>query len=191
MQSIIRQLEISDEDKEQTIDLRPFMDPSPYVVNDLMPVRRVYRLFNEMGVRHLPVVDGREQVVGIITRKDILPEIMHQRVAQYAGRSIPVKDGQKRKKFTMGEKVGEKAMANAAKYKTRCPRPILLHLGCACQTLKSCIILRYPLIRHALTACAAKLGANLSRKDLCRHSKRENSSSTKESTENSDTGCQV
>ena len=36
-------------DKEARIDLRPFMDPSPYVVNELMPLRRVYKLFNMIG----------------------------------------------------------------------------------------------------------------------------------------------
>jgi len=82
-ESIIQQLQLSEEDKEQTLDLRPFMDPSPYVVNELMPLRRVYRLFNEIGVRHLPVVDCREQVVGIITRKDILPEMIEERVTHY------------------------------------------------------------------------------------------------------------
>ena len=59
------------------------MDPSPYVVNELMPLRRVYRLFNEIGVRHLPVVDCREQLVGIITRKDILPDTIEERVTEY------------------------------------------------------------------------------------------------------------
>jgi len=82
-EAIIQQLHLSDEDKQQTIDLRPFMDPSPYVVNELMPLRRVYRLFNEIGVRHLPVVDCREQVIGIITRKDILPEMIEEKVAHY------------------------------------------------------------------------------------------------------------
>ena len=83
---VIASLELSEADKAAAIDLRPFMDPSPYVVNELMPLRRVYRLFNEIGVRHLTVVDCREQVVGIITRKDILPEIIEHRVmAVYVG----------------------------------------------------------------------------------------------------------
>jgi hypothetical protein len=73
---------LSESDKRATIDLRPFMDPSPYVINELMPLRRVYRLFNEIGVRHLTVVDCREQVVGIITRKDILPEEIEKRMMQ-------------------------------------------------------------------------------------------------------------
>ena len=73
-------LQLTSADLEKRIDLRPFMDPSPYVVNELMPLRRVYRFFNEIGVRHLTVIDCREQVVGIITRKDIMPEAIEERI---------------------------------------------------------------------------------------------------------------
>ena len=58
------------------------MDPCPIVVNELMPLRRVYKLFNTIGLRHLAVVDCREQVVGIVTRKDVLPEIIGERMQQ-------------------------------------------------------------------------------------------------------------
>ena len=58
------------------------MDPCPIVVNELMPLRRVYKLFNTNGLRHLAVVDCREQVVGIVTRKDVQPEILGERVAR-------------------------------------------------------------------------------------------------------------
>ena len=50
---------LSKHDKQAQIDFRPYMDPSPYVVSDLMPLRRVYRFFNEIGVRHLTVIDCR------------------------------------------------------------------------------------------------------------------------------------
>ena len=62
-------VQLSKAEREAKLDLRPYMDPSPYVVTELVSLRRVYRLFNEIGVRHLAVVDSREQVVGIITRK--------------------------------------------------------------------------------------------------------------------------
>ena len=52
--------------------MRPHCDRSPYVVNELLPLRRVFRLFSTMGLRHLPVVDAHSLVVGMITRKDFL-----------------------------------------------------------------------------------------------------------------------
>ena len=54
------------------IDLRPFCDRSPYVVNEFLPLQRVFRLFQTMGLRHLPVTDEHSCVVGIITRRDLL-----------------------------------------------------------------------------------------------------------------------
>ena len=54
------------------IDLRPYCDRSPYVVNEQLPLRRVFRLFTVMGLRHLCVVDAHSLVVGMITRKDFM-----------------------------------------------------------------------------------------------------------------------
>jgi len=53
------------------IDLRKVLDRSPYVVHELMPLYRAYRLFQSMGLRSLFVVDSRHCVVGVITRADI------------------------------------------------------------------------------------------------------------------------
>jgi hypothetical protein len=46
-------LSFSAAEKERTIDLRPFMDASPILVSELTPFARVYRMFNEIGVRRL------------------------------------------------------------------------------------------------------------------------------------------
>lgn len=54
------------------VDLRPHCDRSPYVINELLPLRRVFRLFQTMGLRSLVVVDAHSCVVGMITRKDFL-----------------------------------------------------------------------------------------------------------------------
>jgi len=54
------------------IDLRPYCDRSPYKVDELLPLRRVFRLFTTMGLRHLVVVDNHSLVVGMITRRDFL-----------------------------------------------------------------------------------------------------------------------
>lgn len=73
---------LSPEDAMEKLDLRPFMDPCPYAVGELMPLPRVYRLFNEIGVRHLPVMDRSMRLTGIITRKDVLPELVEQKLVQ-------------------------------------------------------------------------------------------------------------
>jgi len=76
----VNNINLSKKDLHMVIDLRPFVDPSPYVVSDLMPMRRVYRLFNQIGVRHLPVI-ANQRVVGILTRKDVLPSAMRYRAS--------------------------------------------------------------------------------------------------------------
>jgi len=52
------------------VDLRTHCDQTPYCVHELLPLYRVCRLFQSMGLRHLCVLDARSSVVGIITRKD-------------------------------------------------------------------------------------------------------------------------
>ena len=57
--------------KATRVDLRNLLDRSPYVVHELMPLYRVARLFQSMGLRTLSVVDSRYSVVGTITREDL------------------------------------------------------------------------------------------------------------------------
>lgn len=58
--------------KDYSIDLEIFMNPSPYNINELTSVPRIFMLFRALGLRHLAVVDADNHVVGIITRKDFL-----------------------------------------------------------------------------------------------------------------------
>lgn len=55
-----------------TINMEIFMNPSPYTVNKLTSVPRIFMLFRALGLRHLCVVDDDNHVTGIITRKDFL-----------------------------------------------------------------------------------------------------------------------
>mmetsp|Transcript_5905 Transcript_5905/g.17678 ORF Transcript_5905/g.17678 Transcript_5905/m.17678 type:complete len:877 (-) Transcript_5905:85-2715(-) len=53
------------------VDLGPYMDQSPFTVLETFSVQRAYDLFRTMGLRHLPVVNKCNTVVGILTRKDM------------------------------------------------------------------------------------------------------------------------
>lgn len=55
-----------------TIDMKIFMNPSPYSVNQLSSIPRIFFLFRALGLRHLVVTDDDNRVKGIISRKDFL-----------------------------------------------------------------------------------------------------------------------
>jgi len=61
-------------DRNSWLDLRPYANTVPYTVNETASIQRTYRLFRTLGLRFLCVVNHNNQVVGIITRKDLLPE---------------------------------------------------------------------------------------------------------------------
>jgi hypothetical protein len=74
------------------LDLRPYLDTSPYVVfgqasiqvSVTLPIRvfvnqmflfsyqRTYGMFRTLGLRHLCVINKYNQVVGIVTRADLV-----------------------------------------------------------------------------------------------------------------------
>lgn len=67
----IRNLSISGKERECYIDLRPFMNPFPYTLNESSSLSRTFKLFRALGLRHIVVVDEHNEVVGMVTRKDI------------------------------------------------------------------------------------------------------------------------
>lgn len=54
---------------EQVIDLRPYMNTSPTPIPETFSLDRAYRMFTQLGLRHLVVVDHHNHVKGIVTRK--------------------------------------------------------------------------------------------------------------------------
>ena len=78
--AVAQHVKLSASDKAKLLDLRAFMDPSPLTINKLMPLSRVYRLFNEIGVRHLPILDSNSHVVGMITRQNLHAERMEENI---------------------------------------------------------------------------------------------------------------
>ena len=51
------------------LDLRPYMQRTPFVVQGNASLARAYRLFRTMGLHHLFVGTPKPQVIGVITRK--------------------------------------------------------------------------------------------------------------------------
>jgi len=62
---------------DKYLDLRPFMNPTPFSVRGISPLTRVYHLYRKMGLRHLPVCNKRNEVIGIITRQDLRTDFSH------------------------------------------------------------------------------------------------------------------
>jgi CBS domain-containing protein len=69
----------------ETLDLSPYVNLSAHAVPEAFSVARAYVLFSTMGLRHLVVVDARNRVRGVITRKDLLGFRLEEAVARGAG----------------------------------------------------------------------------------------------------------
>ncbi|NWW18025.1 CLCN7 protein, partial [Falcunculus frontatus] len=67
----IQSIHVSQDERDCMIDLSEFMNPSPYTVPQEASLPRVFKLFRALGLRHLVVVDNRNEVVGMVTRKDL------------------------------------------------------------------------------------------------------------------------
>ena len=61
------------------LDISLIVNRSPWVVPPSFNLSMTYHLFRSVGLRHLVVVDG-EHVVGMITRKDLLPHRLRERL---------------------------------------------------------------------------------------------------------------
>ncbi|XP_030468779.2 putative chloride channel-like protein CLC-g [Syzygium oleosum] len=75
--NMIEDIELTEEEMEMFLDLRPFTNASPYTVVETMSLAKALILFREVGLRHLlviPKISGRSPVVGILTRHDFMPE---------------------------------------------------------------------------------------------------------------------
>ena len=66
---------LSSEAQTQKLDLGPFMSPTPYTIQSLAPLSRVMAMFRPMGLRHLPVVDKSNHIVGMVSTTASLHEI--------------------------------------------------------------------------------------------------------------------
>lgn len=69
-----QQYTLSEEDRALWIDLTPYINQTPYVIQEEAPFVRTYRLFRSAGLRHLVVVNRHNNVRGIITRRELVEE---------------------------------------------------------------------------------------------------------------------
>ncbi|CAH1401842.1 unnamed protein product [Nezara viridula] len=67
----IKDIYIPEEEMNFTIDLRPYMNPSPYTAQHVASLPRIFRLFRALGLRHLIIVNDSNDVIGMVTRKDL------------------------------------------------------------------------------------------------------------------------
>ena len=73
------------EDMDLWLDVRPCMNSSPYLVFPGSSLARIFRLFRTMGLRHLVIVNLHNQVVGLVTRKDLANLRSHHRKEEFLG----------------------------------------------------------------------------------------------------------
>uniref|UniRef100_H2Z664 Chloride channel protein n=1 Tax=Ciona savignyi TaxID=51511 RepID=H2Z664_CIOSA len=74
----IHEMNFDDLNLNQIMDVTPYMHPCPYVVHPDSPVPQVFNLFRTMGLRHLPVINSRGEVLGLITRHNLTHEYIEE-----------------------------------------------------------------------------------------------------------------
>ncbi|KAM9302561.1 LOW QUALITY PROTEIN: chloride channel protein C-like [Morus bassanus] len=62
------------------INLEPYINKSAMLVQAHFLLQRTYIIFRTLGLRHLPVVDPQNRVIGVITRKDLMPFPLEERL---------------------------------------------------------------------------------------------------------------
>ncbi|KAG2444895.1 hypothetical protein HXX76_001631 [Chlamydomonas incerta] len=67
------------------LDLGPFLNTSYHVVQEDAPLSKVYQLLRTLGLRHICVVPRAHEVVGMITRADLLPDALERRYSGMPG----------------------------------------------------------------------------------------------------------
>jgi len=65
-------VELTEEDRDMDLDISPYMNTAALTIHHSTHVDKVQHLFRALGLRHLTVVNSTNQVVGILTRADLL-----------------------------------------------------------------------------------------------------------------------
>ena len=67
----VASLHVLPQEMSSFVDLRPYMNPTPYTVHACAPVARAFSLVRGLGLRHVAVVNDCHDVVGIVTRANL------------------------------------------------------------------------------------------------------------------------
>jgi len=68
---LIEDIALDQSDMDSWIDVRNYMDASPFALGETASIQKCYRMFRTMGLRHLVVTDSEHRVTGMLTRHDI------------------------------------------------------------------------------------------------------------------------
>ncbi|XP_078073194.1 chloride channel protein C-like [Mustelus asterias] len=68
--------------KDYYVNLKPYINQSAMTVHAHFSLQRTYIIFRTLGLRHLTVVDLRNRVLGIITRKDLMAFRLEEKLLQ-------------------------------------------------------------------------------------------------------------
>eukprot|EP00009_Paramoeba_aestuarina_P010221 CAMPEP_0201528818 /NCGR_PEP_ID=MMETSP0161_2-20130828/39643_1 /ASSEMBLY_ACC=CAM_ASM_000251 /TAXON_ID=180227 /ORGANISM="Neoparamoeba aestuarina, Strain SoJaBio B1-5/56/2" /LENGTH=115 /DNA_ID=CAMNT_0047930295 /DNA_START=159 /DNA_END=506 /DNA_ORIENTATION=- len=68
---LIQDIQIYPADLDLFVDLTPYMNLSAFSVHHSTHALRIHRLFRAMGLRHLTVVNSKNKVEGMITRRHL------------------------------------------------------------------------------------------------------------------------
>ncbi|GFR97295.1 H(+)/Cl(-) exchange transporter 7-like, partial [Elysia marginata] len=73
---------ISPEEANFTVNLEPFLNQSQHVVLETASYSSIFSKFRSLGLRHVVVINFQNEVVGIVTRKDLARYTVESRNGQ-------------------------------------------------------------------------------------------------------------
>ncbi|KAI5711762.1 hypothetical protein M8J75_002924 [Diaphorina citri] len=83
-------LNVSEDDKDKLLDLSPFMNKNLFFVRRKTSLYHIYHFFRRMGMRTLYIVDRRETLHGVITRKDVARYKIHLHMGHVSMQKVKV-----------------------------------------------------------------------------------------------------
>lgn len=88
----VSDLRLTQAERGMYVDLRPYLNPTPFTIHVHAPGERAFELFRSLGLRHLLVTNDSHDVVGVITRHDLLASELRKRCQEKRERRERVRD---------------------------------------------------------------------------------------------------